>query len=197
MKVSWSCDDVMFSLCCREDIDEISLMLSKESVCKYLFFGPNTVEVTRSYFLPLIEQIEQSVKNNKIPSSPVFTIRSKSSGAFIGQCALLQEEFTNGSLLIGVQLDEPWWGKKIGSLAVSFLIWFGFVMLDAHRLSGDTVESNVGSLKAMKRAGFVVEGIQRQYWNARGSLHNRVLLGLIRSDISKARLDELDSLFLN
>ncbi len=195
MNVSWSCDDVSFSLCCRDDIDEIAQMLSKESVCKYLFFGPNTVEVTRSYFVPLIKQIEESVKINKIPGSPVFTIRSKSSGIFIGQCALLQEEFTNGSLLIGVQLDEPWWGKGIGSLAVSFLIWFGFVMLDAHRLSGDTVESNIGSLKAMKKAGFVVEGVQRNYWNVRGSLHNRVLLGLISSDVSKTRLDELSSLF--
>ncbi len=197
MNISWSCDDVVFSLCCRDDIDEIAQMLSKESVCKYLFFGPNTVEVTRSYFVPLIEQIEESVKNNKIPGSPVFTIRSKSSGAFIGQCALLQEEFTNGSLLIGVQLDEPWWGKGIGSLAVSFLIWFGFVMLDAHRLSGDAVESNVGSLKAMKKAGFVVEGVQRNYWIAQESLHNRVLLGLIRSDVSEDHLDELGLLFSN
>lgn len=195
MKISWSCDDIVFSLCCREDLDEIAQMLSKESVCKYLFFGPNSVEVTRSYFLPLIEKIEQSVKNNQVPDSPVFTIRSKSSGSFIGQCALLREEFTNGSLLIGVQLDEPWWGRGIGSLATSFLIWFGFAILDAHRISGDTVESNVGSLKAMKKAGFVVEGVQREYWNARGSLHNRVVLGLIRSDVPANHLDKLDDLF--
>lgn len=195
MKVSWSCEDVVFSLCCRDDVDWIAQMLSKESVCKYLFFGPNSVEVTRSYFLPLIEQIEKAIVNNQVPVSPVFTIRSKSSGSFIGQCALLSEEFTNGSVLIGIQLDEPWWGRGIGSLAVSFLVWFGFVILDAHRISGDAVESNVGSLKAMEKNGFVVEGVQREYWNVSGSLHNRVLLGLIRSDISKNRLDELSALF--
>lgn len=46
MKLEWSKDNIIFSYCKEADLKEIGVMLSKESVCRYMFFGPNTEENT-------------------------------------------------------------------------------------------------------------------------------------------------------
>ena len=62
-----------------QDIPEITNMLTKKEVCKYLNFGPNDFEETKNYFLAMLE--------DKNSSNYIFTIRENSN--FVGQCALL------------------------------------------------------------------------------------------------------------
>ncbi|MBN2487412.1 MAG: GNAT family N-acetyltransferase [Methanosarcinaceae archaeon] len=188
MKLDWSKDNIVFSYCKEADLKDIASMLSKESVCKYLFFGPNTEEETIAYFSPLISSIRESLKEEKIPDFNVFTIRGKNTGKFIGQCALLPIEFTNGNYLIGYQIDDTQWRKRYGSTACEFLVYYAFNVLDAFRITGDCAEGNLASEKTMLKSGFRAEGKQRKYWFNEGKWYDRLLFGLLEDDISKDRM---------
>jgi len=195
MQQSWTGGDLRFSYSTEHDLPAISRMLSKESVCRWLFFGPNTDEATRSYFLPLIEEIEAALAEGRRPECHVFTVRLKYSGEFVGQCALLPVEFSPGSFLVGYQLDDTCWGRGYGTLACSFLVYFAFTVLDAYRLNGDTVAGNTASRRVMEKCGFVLEGVQRQYWHARGEYHDRLVFGLLKNDLAPECLPALREMF--
>ncbi len=195
MQHSWTGGDLKFSYCTEHDLPDISRMLSKESVCRWLFFGPNTDEATRSYFLPLIEEMWAALREGRTPDHHVFTVRLEGTGDFVGQCALLAVDFSPGSFLIGYQLDDTYWGRGYGTLACTFLVYFAFTVLDGYRLNGDTVADNTASRRGMEGCGFVLEGIQRQYWHARGEYHDRLVFGLLKSDLAPERLAGLGETF--
>ena len=191
MKQKWNKNNTIFSYCAEADLKDIASMLSKQSVCKYLFFGPNTEEATMAYFLPLINSIDDSLKEDKIPDFHVFTIREKDTGTFIGQCALIQIEFTNGNYLIGYQIDDTQWRKGYGNAACEFLVYYAFDVIDAFRITGDCVEGNIGSEKTMIKAGFQPEGRQRKYWLNDGKWHDRLLFALMKDNVSELRMKML------
>ena len=195
MQQSWIGGGLRFSYCTEHDLPDISRMLAKESVCRWLCFGPNTDEATRSYFLPLIEEMQTAFQEGREPDHHVFTVRLEDTGNFVGQCALFPVDFSPGSFLIGYQLDDTYWKQGYGTLACTFLVYFAFIVLDGYRLNGDTVAGNTASRRVMERCGFVLEGIQRQYWCAGGEYHDRLIFGLLKSDLAPERLSELGETF--
>ena len=195
MQTTWTSPTLTFSFVTREDLAPISEMLTKESVCEWLFFGPNTPEVTHAYFLPFVEENACANAEERLPANFVFTIREKATGAFIGQCALLAEDLAPGTYLMGYQIDDPWWNQGIGSEAATFLVWFAFRNAGAYRLNADTAAGNIGSVRVLEKSGFVPEGRQRKYWHARGGYHDRLLFGLLAEDIEDELLATLDRLF--
>ncbi|MCM2465775.1 GNAT family N-acetyltransferase [Methanoculleus oceani] len=195
MQQSWIGGGLRFSYCTEHDLPDISRMLSKESVCRWLFFGPNTNEATRSYFLPLIEEVQAALWEGRTPDHHVFTVRLEDTKDFVGQCALFPVDFSPGSFLIGYQLDDIYWKRGYGTLACTFLVYFAFTVLDGYRLNGDTVAGNTASRRVMERCGFVLEGIQRQYWHARGGYYDRLIFGLLASDLTPERLSALGEAF--
>ena len=112
-----------------------------------------------------------------------------------GQCALLPVDFSPGSYLIGYQLDDTCWRRGYGTLACTFLVYFAFTVLDGYRLNGDTVADNTASRRVMEKCGFVQEGVQRRYWHARGGYFDRVIFGLLASDLAPTHLPELRDAF--
>ena len=170
-------------------------MLVKEKVCRWLFFGPNTPEVTHAYFLPFVEENALARAEERMPAHFVFTIRDLKTGTFIGQCALVAEELSPGAYLVGYQIDDPYWNKGIGSEAAAFLVWFAFRKAGAYRLNADTAAGNTGSVRVLKNAGFVPEGQQRKYWHAKGGYHDRLLFGLLNEDVEDELLATLDRIF--
>ncbi|GAA0737697.1 GNAT family N-acetyltransferase [Clostridium oceanicum] len=197
MKKNWSKDYIKFSYLKEKDLKLVAKMLKKESVCRYLFFGPNREEETISYFKPIAEEIEKSIKENKLPKNACFTIIEEKTGEFIGQCAVMPIDFCPHNYLIGYQLDDLHWNKGYGTLACEFLINYAFNYLDAKRLTGDCVEDNIGSKKVMIKNGFKKEGIQKNYYlnNKNKNYENRLLLGLLKENISNEKLEEIKSVF--
>ncbi|ABN57236.1 MULTISPECIES: GNAT family N-acetyltransferase [Methanoculleus] len=195
MQHAWIGGGLRFSYCTEHDLPAISRMLAKESVCRWLFFGPNTDEATRSYFLPLIEEMRTAFRAGRMPDHHVFTVRLEDTGDFVGQCALFPIDFSPGSFLIGYQLDDACWKRGYGTRACTFLVYFAFTVLDGYRLNGDTVAGNTTSQRVMESCGFVLEGIQRQYWHAGGEYHDRLIFGLLKTDLAPERLSGLGEMF--
>jgi len=195
MQQSWIGGDLRFSYCTEHDLPDISRMLAKASVCRWMFFGPNTEEATRSYFLPLIEEMQAALVEGRTPDHHLFTVRMKRTGDFVGQCALLPVDYSPRSFLIGYQLDDTYWKRGYGTLACTFLVFFAFTALDGYRLNGDTVAGNMASRRVMERCGFVLEGTQRQYWHAGDGYYDRLVFGLLASDLTPERRSGLRETF--
>lgn len=195
MQTTWTSPALSFSYITLEDLTPISEMLEKESVCQWLFFGPNTPEVTHTYFLPYVDENALARAEERLPAHFVFTIRDNATGAFIGQCALIAEDLSPGAYLVGYQIDEPYWKQGIGSEAAAFLVWFAFRIAGAYRLNADTAAGNTGSVRVLEKAGFVPEGQQRKYWHAKGGHHDRLLFGLLAEEVKEDALATLDQLF--
>jgi RimJ/RimL family protein N-acetyltransferase len=62
------------------------------------------------------------------------------------------------------------------------MVGFAFVRLNLRRLHLQAIASNVGAIRAYEKAGFVVEGHQRQHAWVRGSYEDIVLMGMLRSE---------------
>ena len=158
MQTAWTDGVLQYSYIKPTELEEITAMLAKPSVCEHVYFGPNSPEETRAYFMPLIEPIQASLERDELPDNHVFTIRDARDSTFVGECALMPVMFGDGNYTIGYQFDEPYWGRGYGTRACEFILWYGFRTLGARRLSGDTLGSNVGSARIMEKCGFKREG---------------------------------------
>ena len=180
-----------FSFLVKEDIPRIADMLAKETVCRWMFFGPNAPEVTESYFSPLAEDIEKALNAGRQPEALVFTLTDRRSGDFAGQAALLPVDYSGGAYLIGYQLDDTVWGRGFGKEAARFLCHYGINIMRSHRISGDCVSGNDASREIMLALGFAEEGVQKNYWHKRGRFFDNLIFGLTASGVSERDRDEL------
>lgn len=191
MKTQWYGHKIKTEYICYDDLEDISRMLEKELICRWLFFGLNTPAVTQAYFNPLIESISKEVSDERIPSSPVFTIRPKDTKEFAGQCALLPVEYCPGAYLIAYQIDTGFMGIGFGRESCEFLIYYAFSLSDAYRLNGDAAYENIASWRIMEGCGFSFEGRRSNYWHSRGRYHDQVLYGILKENVDKIYLDDL------
>ncbi|WOF17075.1 GNAT family N-acetyltransferase [Methanoplanus sp. FWC-SCC4] len=185
MAIKYIGDKLQFSYIKEEDLPSVCRMLEKENVCKWLFFGPNTHETTREYFTPLIESVKKSLDAKEIPKNPVFTIKTKEEGHFVGQCALLQIDYSPGAFLLGYQIDDICWHRSYGTEACEFLVYYAFFIAEGYRINGDCVSENTGSWKVMQKCGFKKEGCQRNYWHYNDNYYDRALYGLLKEDLNE------------
>jgi ribosomal-protein-alanine N-acetyltransferase len=180
--MTWTDDDLTWTYTTLDDLEPIGGMLAKESVSEHLFFGPNTLEETQEYFSPLVEPMQDAIAKGEQPDNHLFTI-CRTDGRFVGQCALVAVGFGSNNYTIGYQLDDPWWRRGYGTRACEFIVWYGFDVLGARRLSGDCLGTNTGSARIMERCGFQREGVHRGYYLLDGNPRDNLLYGLLREEL--------------
>jgi len=84
----------------------------------------------------------------------------------------------------GISLVPDARGRGIGTVAILQLVEFGFVRRNLRRIHLQAIASNAGALRAYEKAGFVVEGRQREHAWVRGAYEDIVLMGILRSDLA-------------
>jgi ribosomal-protein-alanine N-acetyltransferase len=91
-------------------------------------------------------------------------------GETVGCIALfIKSDVYCKSAEIAYWLGEPFWGKGIMSEAIKQLCQIAFKQYDIVRIFAEPYAHNVGSRKALEKAGFVLEGIMKKsvYKNGR------------------------------
>jgi RimJ/RimL family protein N-acetyltransferase len=84
----------------------------------------------------------------------------------------------------GINLLRGARGRGIGTAAIGQLVEFGFTRRNLHRVHLQAIASNTAAIRAYTKAGFVVEGRQREHAWVRGGYEDIVLMGLLRSEHS-------------
>lgn len=69
------------------------------------------------------------------------------------------------------------YGKGIGTEAIELGVKLAFEVLDIRKLFGGMYASNIASIKAYTRAGWIVEGILKGHYINEGKSEDRILVG--------------------
>lgn len=100
----------------------------------------------------------------------------------IGTCTLAQLDSRNRRAEVGFALARTHWGKGYISEVLPAIIRFAFDELELQRLTADADPRNLGSVRALERAGFVREGYLRQHYRLYGEVQDAIIFGLLRSE---------------
>lgn len=91
-------------------------------------------------------------------NSILFAIVVKSNMKHIGNIKIgpINEHYNNAdiSYFIG---DKEYWGKGIATNAIKLVCDYGFNELGLHRIQAGVFDENLGSIKVLKKAGFIEE----------------------------------------
>ena len=179
MQARYDFDGLSFSYVTSGDLPDLVRMLAKPSVCRYLFFGPNTKSETTAFFQPVIRQTETAFANGCLPEQHVFVIR-RTDGTFVGNCALSPVAFCPGSYEVSYAIDDIHWRQGYGKNACRFLVEYGFGTLESYRLSASYFGGNDGSRQILSGCGFEPEGCQHAYCYKDDIYYDNYLMGLLK-----------------
>jgi len=103
-------------------------------------------------------------------------------GTAVGSASLFKFDSFARHAEAGIGLVPEARGRGIGTAAITQLVEFGFVRRNLRRIHLQAIASNAGAIRAYEKAGFVVEGRQRQHAWVRGAYEDSVLMGILRSE---------------
>lgn len=103
-------------------------------------------------------------------------------GAAVGSAVLFDFDPFARHAEAGISLVPDARGRGIGTAAIAQLVEFGFVRRNLRRIHLQAIASNTAALRAYQKAGFLVEGRQRQHAWVRGAYEDIVLMGILRSE---------------
>lgn len=84
---------------------------------------------------------------------------------------------------VGFDLNRQYWGQGIMSDALVAVVRFGFESMGLNRIEADCSIMNVASQRVLEKAGFRIEGRQREHYYLDGMYYDLLLWGLLRSDM--------------
>ena len=130
-------------------------------------------EDMRSYF-------ETTIKSHE---HLVLAICDKKSDQHIGNVSLQHIDQLNQSAEFAIVIGEKsFWGKGVGSEAMSLILDHGFMQLNLHRIYLGTAENNIGMQKLALAQGFTEEGRGRHELYKNGSFKDILRYGLLRDE---------------
>jgi len=102
-------------------------------------------------------------------------------GEVAGSIALfLKNDVYCKSAEIAYWLGEPFWGRGIMSEAIKQLCWAAFEQYDIVRIFAEPYAQNIGSRKALEKAGFVLEGIMKKGVYKNSSFFDYCIYALVK-----------------
>lgn len=117
------------------------------------------------------------------PASLNLGIFLTGSDELIGYAGLVGISATNQAaeffILIG---QKSWWGRGVGTAVARQVLALGFTDYGLNRIMLTVSETNIGGLKAYAKAGFVVEGRQREACRRNGQFHDKIIMSVLKSE---------------
>ncbi|WP_084486054.1 GNAT family N-acetyltransferase [Humibacter albus] len=121
------------------------------------------------------------------PAGTAVRFVIEADGEAVGSISLFDFDVLARHAEVGIALLPEARGRGIGTEAIAQIVEFAFVRCNLHRVHLQAIESNVGAVRAYEKAGFIVEGRQRQHAWVRGRYEDIVVMGLLRSDWAQGR----------
>ncbi|HEY7060836.1 MAG TPA: GNAT family protein [Chloroflexota bacterium] len=118
------------------------------------------------------------------PDNHLFAIVESADGAHVGNIKVgpvnARHAFADMSYFIG---ERQCWGRGYATEAIRLATDFGFARLGLHRLQAGLYAGNVGSGRALEKAGYRREAVfARQLKNAAGAWEDHVWYAVLREE---------------
>jgi len=105
-------------------------------------------------------------------------------GTAVGAASLFDFDLLARHAEAGINLARSARGRGIGTAAIVQLVEFGFKRRNLRRIHLQAIASNLAALRAYEKAGFVIEGRQREHAWVRGRYEDIVRMGILRAEQS-------------
>lgn len=153
----------------------------------------NDPEVTHSLamYLPMSMQDEQNwfdgfSKRDPHEKQLSIEIRKGKAWKLIGNCGLFGIELVPRSTELGIMIgDKSEWNKGYGAEVMTLLLRHCFETLNLNRAYLRVYEDNVRAVRSYEKAGFVLEGRQRQAVYKNGKYEDVLFMSVLRSEWDK------------
>lgn len=101
-------------------------------------------------------------------------------GTVIGTARLdrIDMQDRRASFAIGINFPD-WLGKGIGTEATRMVLDFAFSTLKLHRISLRVIAYNSRAIRSYEKAGFVIEGREREAGFVDGEWHDDIMMGIL------------------
>ncbi|MDY0214716.1 MAG: GNAT family N-acetyltransferase [Bacilli bacterium] len=129
-----------------DDIDDVHAYSSNLNVTKYMEWGPNTYEDTKTF-------VKSVVRNHHNPArlNHDFIVSLKD-GKVIGACSLNFQELDKAPSL-GWVYHEDFWGQGYGTEVGYALLSYAFKTLKLRKVYATCDKENIGSKRIMEKIG--------------------------------------------
>lgn len=148
---------------------------------------PEVIATTVSNRLPTLESArDRCVKNAYmwlIGARAGFVISDAATGAFAGDIGLFAEPQT-GQAMVGYSVARQWRGRSFSARAARLVADWAIDQAGFARIVAGAAPDNIGSQKALEKAGFIREGYERSRLPGRngGPRIDDVVFALLPSD---------------
>ncbi len=168
-------DDVLYLSPVEEgDIVRMQRWINDPEVWQFLaMYMPMNFRVEKKYFETMYES------PNEIPLAIVL----REGNQHIGSIALHKIDWKNRFATTGMLLGgKDFWGKGYGSRAKILLLHYAFAELNLQRIKSRVYSFNERSQNALKKCGYVQEGVSRREFYRDGKYHDVLEFGLLREE---------------
>lgn len=188
MKINKSCfnlfpklesERLIFRKVTSEDVEEIFKIYSDPKVAKYDWYEPIA---TGDNALSIINGYSKEYQNKE---EITWGVAKKNDNKIIGYCCLGDFDDNARRSEIGYGLNRDEWNKGYGTETIKTLVKFGFEVMNLNRIEATVTFGNEASVKALKKVGFVQEGILRERTIMKGELVDDVILAIIKNPVKK------------
>lgn len=112
-----------------------------------------------------------------------FMIRTLEDDRIIGEIGLDGVLWSHGNAWVGISIGEKeYWGRGYGTDAMRVLLHYAFTELNLHRISLSVFEYNPRAIRSYEKAGFVLEGREREAIARGGKRWDMIYMGILREE---------------
>ena len=185
MKINKSCfgifpelesERLIFREVNSEDVEEIFKIYSDPEVDKYDWFTPIN---TKDDALSIINCYKKEFENKE---EITWGVARKNDNKIIGYCNLGSFDDDSIRSEIGYGFNREEWNKGYATEAIKVLVKFGFEVMSFNRIEATVTLGNDASIKALKKANFVQEGVFRERTIMKGEFVDDVILAILKKD---------------
>lgn len=111
-----------------------------------------------------------------------WVITEKGAGKYIGDIGFNNYTIAHARAEIGFKLAQAFWHQGFMTEALEPVLNYGFTAMQLNRIEAVVDPENAACLGALKKAGFVAEGVLREYERETKGFVDLVMLSLLKKD---------------
>ncbi|RJP27599.1 MAG: N-acetyltransferase [Candidatus Omnitrophota bacterium] len=136
------------------------------------------------FFPQSLEKLEAFVRSMKESKQHVFlAIIDNLANEHIGNIKLGPIDWIHRRAEIGFLIgNKSYWGKGYATEAIRLVVQYAFDTLNVHKVTAGCYSTNVGSVKAMEKVGFMQEGVLKEHCFCNGRYVDIIRFGIIKSE---------------
>jgi [ribosomal protein S5]-alanine N-acetyltransferase len=154
----------------RADHAAVHAYASDPLVCRYMDWGPNTIEDTAAFLDAVLFTAR---------SDYPLAIVDRTDGELIGAVELRVTSAPSRRGELGYVLARARWGQGYATEAAAAVLAFGFERLGLHKVSATCDPANVASARVLEKIGLIREGYLREHLLIRGEWRDRLLFAAL------------------